>query len=110
MDKGFCLKATLKRCGGGQVVSLLAFYSGDPSSNPTEVCSFLFCKLFVKMKNKLKTGPFWTQQNDLKSEKVIRQQKRFWMNLQFAEKDDDQKLHVQDRKVDVMSYLNLMKT
>ena len=32
------------------------------------------------------------------------------MNLQFAEKDDDQKLHVQDRKVDVMSYLNLMKT
>ena len=77
MDKGFCLKATLKHCGGGQVVSLLAFYSCDPSSNPTEVCSFLFCKLFVKMKNKLKTGPFWTQQNDLKSEKVSRQQKSF---------------------------------
>ena len=26
--------------GGGQVVSVLAFYSDDPSSNPAEVYSF----------------------------------------------------------------------
>ena len=26
--------------GGGQVVSLLAFYSVDPSSNPTDIYSF----------------------------------------------------------------------
>ena len=31
--------------GGGQVVSVLAFYSDDPSSNPADACSF-FCKKF----------------------------------------------------------------
>ena len=32
--------------GGGQVVSVLAFYSDDPSSSPAEGCSF-FCKICV---------------------------------------------------------------
>ena len=30
--------------GGCQVVSILAFYSDDPSLNPAEACSF-FCKI-----------------------------------------------------------------
>ena len=32
--------------GGGQVVSVLVFYSDDPSSNPAEAYSF-FCKICV---------------------------------------------------------------
>ena len=32
--------------GGGQVVSVLTFYSNDPSLNPADVRSF-YCKLFV---------------------------------------------------------------
>ena len=32
--------------GGGQVVSMLAFFSDDPSSNPADAYSF-FCKNFV---------------------------------------------------------------
>ena len=40
--------------GGGQVVSVLAFHSDDPSSNPTEVYSFEFCELFEKNENKQK--------------------------------------------------------
>ena len=32
--------------GGGQVVSMLAFYSNDLSSNPAEAYSF-FCKICV---------------------------------------------------------------
>ena len=28
--------------GGGQVISLLAFYFNDPSSNPFEACTFFF--------------------------------------------------------------------
>ena len=32
--------------GGGQVVSVLDFYSNDPSSNPAEAYSF-FCKICV---------------------------------------------------------------
>ena len=38
-------------CGGGQVVSLLAFYSNDPSSNPAKVYSF-FCNIVFE-KNKI---------------------------------------------------------
>ena len=37
--------------GGGQVVSVLTFYSNDLSSNPAEVYSF-FCKMFLFEKNK----------------------------------------------------------
>ena len=33
-------KSRPKGRGGGQVVSVLAFYSDDPSSNPAEVCNF----------------------------------------------------------------------
>ena len=52
-------KERLDRDGDGQVVSLLAFYSDDPSSNPAEVYSwpqFLFCKLFEKNVKKLKVA------------------------------------------------------
>ena len=31
-------------CGGGQLVSVLAFYSDNPSSNPANAYSF-FCKI-----------------------------------------------------------------
>ena len=34
-------------CGGGLVVSVLAFYSDDPSSIPAEVYNF-FCKIVVE--------------------------------------------------------------
>ena len=36
---------TFSKSGGGQVVSVLAFYFEDPSSNPAEVYSFpvFFC-------------------------------------------------------------------
>ena len=37
--------------GGGQVVSVLAFYSIDPSSNPADVYSF-FCKICIWKKQK----------------------------------------------------------
>ena len=47
--------------GGGQMVSVFAFYSDNPGSNPAEAYSF-FCKfVFVKNKNKQKeawVGPF----------------------------------------------------
>ena len=47
--------------GGGLVVSVLAFYSDDPSSIPAEVYNF-FCKIVVeKNENKQKeagVGPF----------------------------------------------------
>jgi len=42
--------------GGGQVVSVLAFYSDDPSSNPAEVYNFSV-KIFIeKNENKQKRG------------------------------------------------------
>ena len=31
--------------GGGQVVSVLAFYFDDPSSNPAEANAVFFCKI-----------------------------------------------------------------
>ena len=49
-------------CGGGLVVSVLAFYSDDPSSIPAEVYNF-FCKIVVeKDENKQKeagVGPIF---------------------------------------------------
>ena len=48
-------------CGGGQVVSVLAFYSDDPSSNPAEVYNFSV-KLLLKRtkinKKEAGVGPF----------------------------------------------------
>ena len=47
--------------GGGQVVSVLAFCSDDPSSNLTEAYSFSVKCLFEKNENKQKeavVGPF----------------------------------------------------
>ena len=35
-----------KSCGGGQVVSVLAFHTEDPSSNPAEAYS-IFCAICV---------------------------------------------------------------
>ena len=43
--------------GGGQVVSALAFYSDDPSSNPADAYRFSVQIVFEKMKiNKKKAG------------------------------------------------------
>ena len=48
--------------GGGQVVSVLAFYSDDPSSNPAEVYNFSV-KLLLKRtkinKKEAGVGPFF---------------------------------------------------
>ena len=44
--------------GGGQVVSMLAFYSDDPSSNPADVPSFY--EKFEKPENK-QQGPWLGQ-------------------------------------------------
>ena len=41
---------------GGQVVSVLALYSDDPSLNPTEAYSFSVTCVFEKNKNKQKRG------------------------------------------------------
>ena len=46
--------------GGGQVVSVLAFSSEDPSSNPADVYSFFPVKsLFEKNENITKRGRGW---------------------------------------------------
>ena len=47
--------------GGGQVVSVLAFYSEDPSSNPPDAYRFSVQFVFEKIENKQKeaeVGPF----------------------------------------------------
>ena len=55
-------------CGGGLVVSVLAFYSDDPSSIPAEVYNF-FCKIVVeKNENKQKeagVGPIFLKKRNL---------------------------------------------
>ena len=52
--------------GGGQVVSVLAFYSDDPSSNPAEVYNFSV-KLLLKRtkinKKEAGVGPFFKKKN-----------------------------------------------
>ena len=45
--------------GGGQVVSVLAFYSDDPSSNPAEVYNFSVKIVIEKNENKQKRGRGW---------------------------------------------------
>ena len=48
--------------GGGQVVSMLALYSDDPSSNPAEVYNFSVKIVIEKNENKQKeagVGPFF---------------------------------------------------
>ena len=42
--------------GGGQVVSVLAFYSDNPSSNPADAYSFSVQIVFEKNENKQKRG------------------------------------------------------
>ena len=52
----------LKSCrgrGGGQVVSVLAFYSDDPSLNPADAYSFSVQIVFEKNENKPKRGRVW---------------------------------------------------
>ena len=49
-------------CGGGQVVSVLAFYSDDQSSNPAEVYNFSVKIVIEKKKINKKeagVGPFF---------------------------------------------------
>ena len=41
-------------CGSGQMVSVLAFYSDDPSSNPADAYSFFVKLVFEKIENKQK--------------------------------------------------------
>ena len=45
--------------GVGQVVSVLAFYSDEPSLNPTDAFSFSVKFVFEKNKNKEKRGRGW---------------------------------------------------
>ena len=45
--------------GVGQVVSVLAFYSDEPSLNPTDAFSFSVKFVFEKNKNKQKRGRGW---------------------------------------------------
>ena len=47
---GHCVKTMAKGRGGGQVVSILAFYYDDPSSNTAEV---LFCEMCVLKRTKI---------------------------------------------------------
>ena len=49
-------KKTGRKCSIFQVVSVLAFYSDDPCSNPAEVYSFSVIFLFEKSENKQKSG------------------------------------------------------
>ena len=54
--------------GGGQVVSVLAFYSDDPSSNPAEIYNFSV-KLLLKRtkinKKEAEVGPFFRRKSGL---------------------------------------------
>ena len=50
--------------GGGQDVSVLDFYSDDPSSIPSEVYSF-FCIIFLKRTKLNKRGWSWPIKNFL---------------------------------------------
>ena len=55
------LVSKLTTHGGGLVVSVLAFYSYDPSSNPADAYSFFWKMLSEKNENKQKeagVGPF----------------------------------------------------
>ena len=55
--------------GGGQVVSVLAFYSDDPSSNPAEVYNFSVKLLLkrTKIKKEAGVGPFFLKKKTIKS-------------------------------------------
>ena len=50
--------------GCGQVVSMLALYSNDPSSNPAEARISSVKLVFVKNKNKQKEAGFGPFKND----------------------------------------------
>ena len=47
-------------CGGGQVVSVLAFLSDDLSSNYADVYGFYVTIVFEKNENKQKAGVYLT--------------------------------------------------
>ena len=56
--------------GGGKVVSVLAFYSDNPSSNPAKVYSF-FCNIvFEKNENKQKEAHLKKISTKLKKVKI----------------------------------------
>ena len=46
------LNYTLSGHGGGQVVSVLAFYSDNPSSNPAGVDNFSVILLLIRLREK----------------------------------------------------------
>ena len=45
--------------GGGQMVSVVAFYSNDPNPNPAEAISFSVNFVFDNNENKQKRGLGW---------------------------------------------------
>ena len=53
--------------GGGQVISVLAFYSNDPSSNPAEAYNFSIKFVFEKNKKTKEAGvgPFYVSRKKL---------------------------------------------
>ena len=54
--------------GGGQVVAVLAFYSGDPSLNPAEAYSFSAKIAFEKDEHKQKEAGVGTLKRERKKE------------------------------------------
>ena len=72
--------------GGGQVVSVLAFYSDDPSSNPVEVYNFSV-KLYLKRTKKQKQ-PGWhiknNKQENNDSSNILKAQRHFMNARNFA--------------------------
>ena len=70
--------------GGGQVVSALAFYSDDPSSNPTEVYNFSVKLLLKRTKiNKKMPGLAHFLINKRFNQEVISRYDPFWYRLPF---------------------------
>ena len=56
----FCQNHKVVHRCGGQVVSVLAFYSVDPSSNPAYAYSFFLKFVIEKNENKQKRGRGWS--------------------------------------------------
>ena len=57
-------KALIGRHGGGQVVSVLAFYFDDPTSNPADVYLQFFCEIVVEKDQKI--NKYWPGLTNLK--------------------------------------------
>ena len=67
---GLCCYLNLKtNCGGCEVVSVLAFLSDNPSSNPAEAYSFSLKFVLGKNENKQKEPGFVFGKNENKQKK-----------------------------------------